>query len=117
AAMACAASMPSSSSLGSMPLSPPAMAAVGARELVRLVEVLLPSLEGLLGQHRTPVALHSRMVGRDGLCGEHAFELVPGLDAPEPAGHGCELLCLPFRGRVLRPKGVCDPTQENVVEV
>ena len=38
---------------------------IGPRELICLVQVLTPSLEGLFADHGTPVALHRGIVGGD----------------------------------------------------
>jgi DDE family transposase len=49
---------------------------IGAGELIGLVQVLAPPLEGLLRKHRAPVALHGGVMARDQLCDQHSFKLV-----------------------------------------
>ena len=67
---------------------------IGARELVRLGEVLAPALEGLLADHGAPVAFHRGVVGGDQLRRHHAFQLVLRPDADQRSNRGAQL-CLP----------------------
>lgn len=45
----------------------------GARQLVRLVEILAPALEGLIPEHGAALALHRGVVSRDQLRRHHAL--------------------------------------------
>ena len=56
---------------------------VGPGELVRLVQVLVSSFEGLPPNHRTPVALHGGVMARDQLPDQDSLLLVSRLHAPE----------------------------------
>jgi hypothetical protein len=49
---------------------------VGARELVRLVQVLLASLERLIPMHGAPIAFHRGVVCREQLGSDHPLDLV-----------------------------------------
>jgi hypothetical protein len=49
---------------------------VGARQLVSLIEALLPPFEGLLTEHGPAVALHRGVMGGEDLGRKHAFEFV-----------------------------------------
>jgi len=68
---------------------------VGAGELIRLVQVLLPAFEALFPDHCPPIALHRSRVRGDELAGEHAFELVLGRD-PGEGRSGCRKLTRPL---------------------
>ena len=48
-------------------------------ELVRLVQVLAPTFERLLIDHRASVALHSGVMARDRLTDQHSLERVARL--------------------------------------
>jgi hypothetical protein len=56
---------------------------VGARELVRLVQILAAPLERLFAKHRAPVALHRGIVRREQLSRDHALDLVFGSNSDE----------------------------------
>ena len=43
-----------------------------------VAKALLPALEGLVRDHGAAVALHSGVVCRDKLCGEHSLEFILG---------------------------------------
>ena len=45
----------------------------GPGELVRLVQALASSFEGLLSNHRTPVTLHGGVMDRDQLPDQHSL--------------------------------------------
>ena len=47
---------------------------VGPAELICLIQVLAPTFEGLLRNHRTPVALHDSVMGGDRLSDQHSLE-------------------------------------------
>jgi hypothetical protein len=58
---------------------------VGAAKFVRLGQALAPALDRLLADHGAPVAFHRGSMAREELSGQHAFQLVAGLD-PDQAG-------------------------------
>jgi hypothetical protein len=74
-------------------------------ELVRLVQVLPPPLEGLFANHGAAVALHGRTEARDKLDGHHAFKLVLSPAANQTRQSPLILLVLCFGIGVLQPKG------------
>jgi hypothetical protein len=49
---------------------------IGARKLVRLREILAPSLEGLFAKHCAAVAFHRSVVRSDELRGDHPLNLI-----------------------------------------
>jgi hypothetical protein len=55
-------------------------------ELICLIQVLAPTFKGLLVKHRTPVAFHGGVMGRDQLADQHSLVLV----ARFHADHGGE---------------------------
>src|SRR5215472_15810106 len=56
---------------------------IGARELVRLAQVLAPALERLFADHGAPIAFHRNVMGGDKLRRDHAFKLVSWRDADQ----------------------------------
>ncbi|WP_305798587.1 hypothetical protein [Tropicimonas sp. IMCC6043] len=76
----------------------------GAGELVRLVQVFLAPLEGLLADHGAAVALHGSVVGREELCCHHALQLVPGCDPAQSRHHGTRQPVTVCRVRVAHPE-------------
>jgi hypothetical protein len=46
------------------------------RELVCLIEILLPALESLLGKHTASIGFHRSVVTRHQLGGDHALQFV-----------------------------------------
>src|ERR1700731_2616154 len=63
-------------------------------ESIRLVQVLAPTFEGLLRNHRTPVALHDSVMGGDRLSDQHSLEHVTRLHAAHRNEHRLYLLFL-----------------------
>jgi len=90
---------------------------VGPAELICLIQVLAPTFKGLIGKHRTPIALHGGVMGRDQLADQHSLELV----ARFHADHGGERRLPQLRllsGVGLRaPQSVDDLTKEDVGEI
>ena len=79
---------------------------VGPGQLVGLVQVLLPPFEGLIRDHRAPVTLHGRAVGRHHLRRQHPLDLIAGANAGQG---GYDRLILPvtrFRIRLGQPQGL-----------
>ena len=54
---------------------------VGSRELGRLFQVLMPTVESLVPKHRMPVTLHGGVMARDQLRDQHSLDLVARLYA------------------------------------
>ena len=89
----------------------------GARELVRLGEVLAPTFEGLLAEHGAPIAFHRRVMSGDQLRCHHALQFVLRADADERRGGGAVLLVPRLGVRVLQPKRVNRLVGEDVVPI
>src|SRR5215831_6969337 len=73
-----------------------------AGEFVRLVQVLAPTFEGLLTDHRAPVALHGGVMTRDRLRDQHSFERIARLHAHH-GGERCIDLALIGNGILAGP--------------
>src|SRR6202011_5466675 len=74
---------------------------VGSRELGRLFQVLMPTVESLVPKHRMPVTLHGGVMARDQLCDQHSLDLVARLYANNSGEHR---VCLtPPRRRIGGP--------------
>ena len=54
---------------------------VGPAELICLIQVLAPTFKGLLAKHRTPIALHGGVMGRDQLADQRPVGSEPGAPA------------------------------------
>jgi hypothetical protein len=90
---------------------------VGPGELARLGQVLAPIFEGLPANHRTPVALHGGVMGRDQLRDQHSLELVARFHADHDGRHRRYLARLLIGIAVPTPKGVSDLVNEHVGEI
>src|SRR5216683_1957250 len=86
----------------------------GPGELVRLVQVLAPTFEGLIANHRTPVALHGGVMAREQLPDQHALELVLRLHAHHGGERRPYLL---IEIGVLPPQSVNDLFSEDSAEI
>jgi hypothetical protein len=88
-----------------------------AGQLVRLVEILAPALEGLLPDHGAAVAFHRGVVSRDQLRRHHALQFILRADASQPGDGGAQL-AVPFRRiRVLHPQRLHRLVGQRVVPV
>src|SRR5215469_9800656 len=87
----------------------------GAGEFVRLVQVLAPTFEGLLTDHRAPVALYGGVMTRDRLPDQHSFERIARLHAHH-GGERCIDLALIGNG-ILAPLSSDNLTNEIEVEI
>src|SRR5215471_8633993 len=87
----------------------------GPGELVCLVQVLTPTLEGLLTNHRASVALHGGVMARDRLTDQHPLEHVARLYVH----HGSERRFSPalIEIRVIPPQSSNDLTSEDDGEI
>src|SRR5215204_1613518 len=65
---------------------------VGARQLVRLAQVLASSVDGLFADHRPPVTFHRGVVRRNELRRHHALEFVLRRDTDQSRDRGLVLL-------------------------
>ena len=77
---------------------------VGPGELARLGQVLAPSFEALVDNHRTPVALHGGAMGHDQLHDQHSLEPVARLHADHDGEHRLYLARLLIGIRSARAK-------------
>jgi hypothetical protein len=90
---------------------------VGSRELGRLFQVLMPTVESLLPKHRTPVTLHGGVMARDQLRDQHSLDLVARLYANN-SGERRLCLTLPLIEIIgLTPRNISDLINEEVGEI
>jgi hypothetical protein len=90
---------------------------VGSRELGRLFQVLMPTVESLVPKHRMPVTLRGGVMARDQLRDQHSLDLVARLYANNS---GERRLCLtpPLIEIVgLTPQNISDLINEEVGEI
>jgi hypothetical protein len=90
---------------------------VSSGELVRLGQVLASSFEGLIANHRTPVALHGGTMARDQLHDQHSVEPVARFDPDHDCEHCLYLAPLLIGIAVAAPKSVGDLVNEQVGEI
>jgi hypothetical protein len=89
----------------------------GPGELVRLVQVLASSFEGLLSNHRTPVTLHGGVMDRDQLPDQHSLVLVSRLHALHGSERRLPLLRALIGIGILQPQSGEDLMSEDVEEI
>ena len=90
---------------------------IGPRQLGGGVEVHLPALDGLVGQHGPTLAFHARGVAGDHLAGQHALQLVPGLGSDQGGAGGQELPIALLVVRLREPQRVQCLIGQSLVEV
>ena len=90
---------------------------VGPAKLICLVQVLAPTFKGLLAKHRTPVALHGGVMGRDQLADQHSLELVARFHADHGGERRLPQLRLLIRVAGLQPQSFDDLISENGGEI
>ena len=90
---------------------------LGSRELGRLFQVLMPTVEILLPTHRTLVTLHGGVMARDQLRDQHSLDLVARLYANNSGEHRLCLTPPLIEIAGLTPQNKSDLLNEEVGEI